>query len=355
MISYDQFAPDLEDFWNRRRCQPRFRRDCIVYGRPVTLISNEEAPLAAVDLSLPLFSTAAPVNAPPFQVQIVVEAGNWAEPVPDDLMAYLQYAGDGDWVHLRAGQWGNAFADLGRGRATVLLTPALAARPDLFSQCLLNTILLNFFLGNGYAMLHASCLIRDGRALLLMAPHNTGKSTTALRLVLSGYQLVSDSMIHISPDHPLPTLLGFPTRRIKLRRDMVAEFPQLQPYLQAERVRDETKYTLDLERVGPQLAGPHLVVTEAVQPSSIVLCLLARGEGDETTYRPAADEDVQAAVVANSLFYDTAEVWQRNLSLIEQTLAGASCFHLSIGRDPDGILSTVNELHHSSQGLNTSF
>ena len=341
---YAARAADLEDFWGRRTFQPRHVREFRVFGRAATLASNEAAVLETLDYSLPLFSNAPDSDHPPFTLEVVVRplplpAGESVEQVTDHVL----YTGQGQWIAIHLGPWGHVFVDLGSGRATAIIAKELAARPDLFSLTVLNTVLLNFCLSNGFGMLHASCLWRDNRALLLMAPHNSGKSTTALRMVvLAGFSLVSDSMIHIVPEsNPAfdPLLAGFPVRRIKLRADMVESFPAFRSFVRPERVRDEIKYVLDLERV-----DPGYVQTGAVRPSAVTLCLLSRGAGDETSWQPASTGEVAGAVMANSLFYDTAEVWRDNLAAIDRLLARARCYHLSIGRDPDRLVAAVETL-----------
>ena len=340
---FDERAGDLEDFWGRQPNHPRQRRAFHVFGHPVVLAANDAAVLAALDYSLPLFSQAPEIDRPPFTVDVVVRP----MPTPpgesvDEVVGHILYTGAGAWIAIDLGPWGQAFAEPAAGWAVAIVTPELAARPDLLSLTLLNTILLNFCLANGYGMLHASCLWREDRALLLMAPHNSGKSTTALRLVLAGYALVSDSMIHVAPERETdlaPLLAGFPTRRIKLRADMLDAFAPLRPFVQAERVRDEIKYVLDLARVDPTR-----VVTAAVRPSRVTLCLLTRTDEPATTWRPASADEIAACVMANSLFYDTTEVWQRNLTAIDRLLAHTRGYHLAIGRDPEKLVAAVERL-----------
>lgn len=336
-------AGELEDFWGRRPNHPGHRRAFHVFGHPAVLASNDEAALAALDHALPLFSRAPAFDRPPFTLEVIVRPTG-APPGEDVERAadYLQYTGAGEWIAIHLGPWGQAFAQPAAGWAVAVIAPELAARPDLLSLTLVNTLLLNFCLANGYGMLHASCLWRDERALLLMAPHNSGKSTTALRLVLAGYALVSDSMIHVVPEGDAgeaPLLAGFPTRRIKLRADMLDAFAALRPYVRPERVRDETKYVLDVARLDPAR-----VVTDAVRPSRATLCLLSRTEEQATTWRPAAREEIAAAVVGNSLFYDTAGVWQRNLAAIDRLLARTRGYHLAIGRDAAQLVAAVEQL-----------
>lgn len=339
-ILYAHRHPALEDFWDRRPHAPRFRRQQHVFGRLIEFTSNHAAVLAAVDHCLPLYSAAPPDGQPPFAVQFVVRDGPPPPaPLPANLFDHIDYAGEGDWLIIRLGEYGVCHIDLTAGRAQAVLAPALAEQPALVSLYLLNTILTNFFIAAGYAMLHASCLLRDQRALLLMAPHNSGKSTTALHLILSGYQLLSDSMIFLSPLHDHLLLLGFPVGKIKLRGDMLDQFPQLRAWLSAEQVRGETKFAVDLRRLNPALTR-----SEAVRPAAIDLCLLRRSPTGATRLAPAGPESIRDAVMVNSLFYDTPEVWRRNLALIDRLLSRAHFYDLAIGADVGGILSALASL-----------
>jgi hypothetical protein len=335
-----RYQDTLEDFWGRRHNRVRFERTVHLFDRRIEFGSNDEGILGAVDYCLPLYSIAHPADRAPFAVQLVVQAGphDPGSP-PDNLINRIQYTGNAAWLAIRLDAWGHCYVDLDAGRAVAVLSPRLAERPDLVGFCLLNTILTNFFIGSGYAMLHASCLLRNGRALLLMAPHNSGKSTTALRLALAGYLLVCDSMVFLSPESQPVQLFGFPVGKIKLRRDMLSAFPHLQGWLSSEPVGAEIKYGVDLRRVDPSL-----VHEAAVIPSAIDLCLLTRSISEQTRLRPATPADVGEAVVMNSLFFDADAVWRRNLALIGRLLDLARCHHLAIGSDAGGILAVVGSL-----------
>lgn len=357
MDRYAAVAIDLEDFWNRRRATPRYSFDGYIFGHPFRLLANDPQLLDAASFSLPLFSQAPPLTLPPFQIRLVVnpereESG----PPPDSLFDRIWYTGAGDWLMIHLGPWGHAYVNMARRESIAVLSPSLAARPEVVSHSLLNTILLNLCLYHGYGMLHASCLVRADRALLLMAPHNAGKSTTALHLVLAGYRLLTDSMVHISPfsgqsdsglskkpdqgaSIPRPLLCGFPVGKIKLRRDMLPLFPQLQPMLEREQVRDETKFSLDLRRLDPKV-----VLETAWSPAKIELCLLSRHEAAQTRVISATDEDVWDAALRNSLFYDQESVWQRNLAQITPLIEQSSKHHLVIGSDSSDIVRAIDEL-----------
>jgi hypothetical protein len=220
-----------------------------------------------------------------------------------------------------------------------VLTPALAERPDMVGQWLINTVMTNFLLSAGLGFLHATGLVRDNRALLLLAPHNHGKSTTALRLTMAGYAFVSDSQIYVMPGEAGLELAGFPVGRVKLRSDMAGRFPEFEALLRAEQIRQETKYVLDLHRLNPAW-----VCDTTFTPDQIDLCLLRRNGHQQTTFAPATRSEVMSAMVRNSLFYDDESGWQGNLTMLEQLIDRSRWHHLTIGTDESSIVAAVDRL-----------
>ena len=49
---------------------------------------------------------------------------------------------------------------------------------------------------------HAGAVVRDGRAIVMSAPRDTGKTTTVARLVMRGWEFISDETISIGPGDP---------------------------------------------------------------------------------------------------------------------------------------------------------
>ena len=331
----------LEDFWGRRESAPCHDVAFSIFGRSVRLLSNHPVGEQAAERSRHLFSDMPSERGRSFVVQIVVRPGTdgVVEPPPDFLSA-IQYTGHGRWLAMHLGRWGQCSIDLSRRRAVVIIVPELAAKPDLVSRTVLNTVLLNLLIGDGYGMLHATGLVRDDRLLLLLGTHNVGKSTTALHLAVAGHRIMSDSQIHVAAgDVPL-RLLGFPVGLVHLRPDMVALFPPFGNDAGTRvEVRGETKLALDLRRVAPELVEPC-----GVSPARVDICRLRRGPDDRTRAEPASHSDVTEAVMRNSLYYDDAESWRRNLEPIQRLLERAHLHHLVIGTNPAGIVAGVDAL-----------
>jgi len=338
---YDRFQDRLEDFWGRRENEARFRLRFAILGCPVELSSNQEAVLSAAAFSTPLYSRAPDRPQPSFRIQIVVrQKSAIADPPPEQLFPLIEYTGAGEWLHLELGSWGECFVDLKSGDAVAILAQSLAAHPDLVSRCLLNTVLNNLLTRHGFAMLHTTALLRSERLLLLMAPHNSGKSTLALRLALSGeYRLISDSQVYLSSTDSGLQIGGFPVGLGKLRRDMVSEFPELAGFLSPEIVRDETKYIVDLRRFNPNMICETAQIAERID-----LCFLTRTDEEYSLLVPASPAEAWPILVANSLHYDRRSIWLENLDRIAPLVAAAARFHLKIGRDVDQLRAVLAEL-----------
>jgi hypothetical protein len=328
----------LEDFWGRRRHGPKFERLFHVCGRPVVMTANQPRILAAVDFVAPLYSTAEPLDIPPFHIDLVVsDSVSSPENPPDNLVDKIEYVGHGSWAMIDLAGWGYCYIDLDAKRALAVVKPGLAEQPTLLGRYLLNTILTNFIISSGFGMLHATALLRQGHLYLLMAPHNSGKSTTALHLVLAGYDLVSDSMIYICKEEEKQRIFAFPVGRVKLRPDMLDSFPEMKSFLERERVRGELKYAVNLRAYNPAL-----VHTESFLPDRVTLFLLSRSRKQRTVTISADSDQVWNAVMKNSLFYDGEAVWTHNMAQIESLLQAANCFHLSVGTDRASLLSAVS-------------
>lgn len=330
----------MEDFWSRRANAPKYEKTIHVFGQPVLFDSNQEQLLRVATLAEQMYSTGNFGHESVWHVHLTVhDPDPLPAPPPERLIDLVHYAGAEDWLSIDLREWGNCFVDMKRGEAFAVLASSLAEHPEQVCLVLINTILTNFITRHGYSMLHASALVRDERLLLLQAPHGTGKSTTALRLLLNSYQLLSDSMVYIGEHNGDLWMGGFPVGRIKLCTDMLPLFPALASVAQVEPVRNETKHRVDLMRVNPALTR-----REMVQIQRVEFCLLERWDRPGSRIEPLSEDELWREIMVNSLHYDTPELWHENLRRVELLLRKAKLHRLRIGSSEAEILKTVNQL-----------
>ena len=337
---YRQHHPRIEDFWSRRTNTPRYEKTIHVFGQPVIFNSNHENVLEAATFAEQMYSTWDSANKSAWRIHLTVHDPD-PEPIPppERLIDLIHYAGADDWLSIDLREWGHCFVDMKRGEAHAVLSSGLAEQPRLVCQVLLNTILNNFATRHGFSMLHASALVKDGQILVLQAPHGTGKSTTALRLLLNGYQLLSDSQIYLTERDEMLWMGGFPMGRIRLREDMLPHFPALAAETQTEAVRNETKHRLDLMRVDSALTRQEMIRIQQVE-----FCLLERWDRTESSIEPLSEDELWTEIMVNSLHYDTPELWNENLRKVVLLLRKENIHRLRIGTSETEILKTVNQL-----------
>lgn len=101
--------------------------------------------------------------------------------------------------------------DLERGWAHLAVLQAEDATAKWF---LLLRLVCDGLTRSGHSFLHAACLAMphgdQWRGVVLSAPSNTGKTTTALALANSGWRLLGDDITYVRPPHMGSRVWGFP-------------------------------------------------------------------------------------------------------------------------------------------------
>jgi hypothetical protein len=327
----------VEDFWSRRANAQRHSFSFAPFGVPVEITANDEHALEAARLAAARYSRSDDNDAAPMRTQIVVQR-TAAPPLPADWPERLVYSGAGDWITLSAGAWGYGFGNLQARTALVFLTPALAAETHSVSRYFVDHYVLNF-LFNDWAMLHASGVLNPAsNALILMiGAHNAGKSTTALRLLRAGYHFLADGMALLQLCDGRVRVGGYPIGEVKLRDDVLGEFPEYAG--DGVNVREQRKTVVNL-----RAAHPERVVETVIAPDAIHLCFTERGQGAATALRPATREAAREWLAANTVFWDEPARLEHNSRVLNHLLVTAQLQHLTLGSDPAGILSVMEKL-----------
>ncbi len=289
-------------------------------------------------------------------IQVVVRP-HLTSPLPSDLPERLVYSGIGDWITVSAGEWGHGFANLATREAQIFLSPALAADVRLVSRYFIDHYLLNFLLTE-WAMLHASCVVKDRQLIVMVAPHNVGKSTTALRLLRAGYTFLADGMVlfnrrsrferdNMNDNNRHATSVtyndlivgGYPIGEVKLRDDVLALFPEYAQAGQSVQVREHRKTVIDLRQT-----HPGQLVETVYRPSAIHVCLVERTTDYASHLTSLPSHDALPTLAANTVFWDEPHRLAHNTAVLNQLMQTAHFHRLSIGTDPDSLITALETL-----------
>ena len=340
MESEPRIVP-TDDFWSRRSNAQTHAFECAPYGIQAIITANERGVLSAAQLSARRYSTVTSrigqAASRTIRMQIVVTHDD-APPPPADLASHLKYTGLDEWIMLSAGGWGHSFANLETRRACLALSPALAIDTRFVSRYFIDHYVLNLMLTE-WAMLHASCVMDAARRrlILMVATHNTGKSTTALQLVRAGYAFLADGMATIRVEDDQLQVGGYPLGEVKLRGDVLAQFADYAG--ESVLVREQQKTIIDL-----RAAHPDRVIEHLVSPEAFDLCFVERHDAEDTRRSPIGIGAALSVVAANTVFWNEAAKLEHNTRTLHRLLRVARLHHMQLGRDPERLVAAFQRL-----------
>ena len=99
----------------------------------------------------------------------------------------------------------------------IRVSPLLASSPHVLYTNVVEALLRFLLVSRGHVLLHSACMMVNGRAVLLSAQTDTGKTSTVIQLVRDRhYQFLSDDMTIIAPDgvaihYPKPMTMSYHT------------------------------------------------------------------------------------------------------------------------------------------------
>ena len=183
-----------------------------------------------------------------------------------------------------------------------------------------------------YLALHAGAVARNGKAILLPAPPDSGKTTLSAALTRAGFSYLSDEVALIEPD----TALLHPYARA-----LWMEIPSID--LMGPDVRQAIPS--DLLALG---RGQYQITPNELRPGSVgkptrvrfVVAPMYR-RGSKTTLEPMSRAEALVAMADQSFNFGRFGV--KALPLLERVVKGAECYRLAMG-DLEAAVRMVGDL-----------
>lgn len=178
----------------------------------------------------------------------------------------------------------------------------------------------------GLVSLHAACVGRGGRGILLMGQSGSGKSTVTLHCLLRGFDMLSEDSVFVVPDGMLATGVAnfLHVRSDALRwlgktRDAAAI--RKSPVIQ--RRSGVRKFEVDLRQSAYRLAASPLKI-------AAVVFLSAQSAGDRPLLRPLSKSGLLAQLTAAQAYAAN----QPNWAAFRKGVSGLGAFELRRGSHP---------------------
>jgi hypothetical protein len=267
---------------------------------------------ARADLHLHYVAEAPPAPAGPSR-SVYEAGGSDVRHHPDDDVLTATLAG----VHLHA--------DLRRGVTHIACQDFSGRSRYVASNPFATLALMEMLKRRGTYFLHAACLAKEGRAVVIAGQAGAGKSTLALALARHGLDYLGDDMVFLRAEAGTVRALGF-SDAIGITANTAQWLPELAELARRE---PEPGYPKYLGRVEDHFAAR--VVTEAA-PRAIVFPQIV--PGDDSRLEPLAGNEAWLRLVPDVLLTEPAST-QAHLNTIAALTRQAESHTLYSSRDLD--------------------
>lgn len=283
-------------------------------GFPLVLRTNSEDVLAAArhgwqDFA-PLFETV------PIELRVVVEGE--ARELPPRAVAGPAFRAHGHLLAFVLSPDNFALCDLDRCFCFACLTPAVA-RDHVYTSFHFLDAMAYACLAHRYVTpLHAACVARRGKGILLVGESGAGKSSLAWACARAGFAYVCDDAAWLVRNGAEPCLVGKP-QRMRFRPDVLEVLPELRDLPRLETAIGKRSFEIRTAET------PGLETAAQCRPWKLLF--LARGLEAGAALVPIAREDAGRRL-ARLLPLWEPRVWAEQIASIERLAAGCEAFEL---------------------------
>ena len=155
---------------------------------------------------------------------------------------------------------------------------------------------------------HAACVSRDGRGLLLCGASGKGKSTLAYACARAGWTYVADDCCWLAADSTDRMVLGAP-HQVRFRHDAPRLFPELAEYV--TRTRPSGKLSIEV------LTNEFPEIETATRSAVTGLLFLERGTGG-----PARIEPIESSAAVERMLEELASYGDEVNAMHDRTVMG---------------------------------
>jgi hypothetical protein len=205
-----------------------------------------------------------------------------------------------------------AVIDLLQGYASGCLTEDILRGGEHISRIFIRTMALSMLpLAKGMLPIHASCVVRNGRGVIISGESGVGKSTLAMACIQHGFQLLADDAVFLRRDTSGLTLAGFPCE-IRLYPESFPFLSPLDPQTGLKFANNKWKHYIDPGRQFPDSK------VDLAEPGLVILLSRSDDHTEAEIHRLSKAEIDEGLEIAWPYHLDWSEASQANLDELLQ-------------------------------------
>jgi hypothetical protein len=283
-------------------------------GFPLEMATNSPSALRAAERAWSAFPNL--FAEPSIHLRVIVTGpATAAAPVGPPV-----YRGQGHLLTISAGPFDFACADLEKGFSFAYVTPAVAADEEYLRHFFLEALAYSTLSNLHLTTVHAACVSRAGRAVLLCGPSGAGKSTLAYACARRGFAFVGDDAISFLRRGGARTVIGKPMR-MRFRPDASELLPELCGLPVAMSLNGKRAIEIDTDSLG--------TVKTAFTARVEAVVFLKRAAGVEPQVAAISKEEARARL-ASEIPVLERRTWREQVDSLD-LLLGAEAFDMHYG------------------------
>jgi hypothetical protein len=191
--------------------------------------------------------------------------------------------GQGHLLSIIHGPQDYAVADLTSGFAFALLSRLSISQPSYFRYHFLEPLTYVLLAARHFALVHASCVSLNGRAIVLCGASGSGKTCLAYSCAKRGWKFISGDAVHIVRGRDDHMVIGRPYE-IRFRDTARELFPELGSVVPEPRPNGKVDLELDTSELGISVAL-HAVAHDVVFLERARVTAIERYDRDDAVER----------------------------------------------------------------------
>jgi len=304
-------------------------------GFPLEVRSNRRD---VVEAACETWGRSAPIFAePPLELRVVVSPGIAEKPPPEPSFFAQRHIST-----IVADRLNFASIDSAQGIGLIWVTESTAADAGFFRWFFLEAAVYILLAERSLTPLHAGCVARAGRGVLLIGAGGAGKSTLAYGCARRGWSFIADDAVWLVRGESNRRVLA-PPHRIRLLPDAARFFPEL-----AER-------SITTSRNGKmyiEIALGDLQKFELASECEVAACVFLRRDGStQPNLQLLEPEEAYARLTRDLVLYDAPARQEQLVSLRRLVEAPAFDLHYSAIEPAIDSLETVEQAIWRSAGV----
>ncbi|UCF04776.1 MAG: hypothetical protein JSV33_12755 [bacterium] len=219
--------------------------------------------------------------------------------------------------------------DLERGTARGFVSSAHLDSPWVISHRIFYLPLLELLRRRGAFYVHAGCVCRGDRCILICGGSGQGKSTLTYTLVRAGFSYLSDDAVFAQIRDEHLTIFSFP-EKIKLDVKSRSHFPEFDPYRNEQEKVEIPLTETKIKNVAVSGKPYALVFTEIVDQARSELV-------------PISQSEALLRLIRQSITMTNQEGIEKHLDVLTRLCAESRNFSLRFGKDIDNLPTLVRD------------